>query len=550
MSGIKTVGLSVVAATAFAGLGVVSAQTQVGREMPTGAPAIAGATRGPSYLGEAGEPGRAGGMGTVEPNLVKDVKGASDLLFGAANRGVTEEIKTGPGLGRANVAVPLSHSLRVPLLEWGFRPEDAEVKIGQFYLDFRSLAGHLLFSDNANHSQTDKKSGFISIISLQLAALFQFEERMRLAVGGTVSYLPFENEIGFGDPLETLGLSFSPRLKFAFSYHLPLGYWNLDLYDDFQIHSYTPGYYWNEHYDFLDSDNQGIDQIGNYSFRLPTDPDQRLAKRDLVFDDKMIFHNTVGATASRLVPTETLISFGASRHDYWYSGFDNDLTKYMYQAYARAESKRENMRFKPHIGYRATTTSSQDGWDQVLYGGVKGPVTDYIDFLGQVGYHWDTDSSNSRLLWMLRLKHDISPSLSHGVLYNRYVSYPNKVVQTGIYYQLQAILGPDLRGEVFGGRVRYERNTFGSDSTFTQIGARLNYAMSTRLSLLAATYHNWWDRTAQDSQGWVAIGMIRLALSDKLDAFLTYRHETRDYDNNNNAGYSENRVVLSVVRSF
>ena len=86
----------------------------------------AGTGKGLQTHGEAGDPGPAGGMSSVEPNLVKDATGTAEDLFRAYNAGLSSPFKLGSGTGNTHAAVPIGLSWGVPIAQWQFRPENAE----------------------------------------------------------------------------------------------------------------------------------------------------------------------------------------------------------------------------------------------------------------------------------------------------------------------------------------------------------------------------------------------------------------------------------------
>jgi hypothetical protein len=524
-------------------------QTQVGRETPLIPLSGGGLGRGTSTIGEAGELGKTGGSDSVEPNAVKDVEAAYEGMFRTINRGVVRPVKVGEGSGTARVATPVGlHWGAPPLLQWQFRPEDAEIKIGNFYLDFRTLSASLLFSDNATHSDPPKKSGFISMIGWSFAVMFQATEHMRLALGFQMVYLPFKNKIAFIDPMEMYGFSGAPRGLAQLDYDLPIGNWDFHIYDD--LGAYTPGYWFGGAFDLFDTDYQAQDQIGRYAYRIN---DRDVAERTATYEhlfDFFAFRNSVGVHASKVLPTETRFSFGAARYDIWSSGLPNDTPRGGERFYAGLDNERENMRFKPHIHYTATHYDGQDGFSHTIMAGVKGPVTDYINFFGETGYYWSDSSRREVMLWTLGLDHQLSPTTSQRLYYLRSATWPVESVRTALGYFLRHQLGPDLRAELVGEYSEYDRISLNApDHKEYQAGLRAMYSMSTRMGIRSGAYYRLIDANNRKFDAFTLRNELFLRLTHTVDAMLLHQYQNVALTEGNN-GWAENLVILTVRKTF
>lgn len=522
--------------------------TQPGAErvvMPT---AEAASRRGATLMGEAGEVGKAGGSDSVEPSVLKDAEAFYDGMFQTINRGRVAPIKVGPGTGLTRVATPIGLNWGVPLLQWQFRPEDAEIKIGNFYLDFRTLSGSLLYSDNATHSDPARESGFISMIGWSFAVMFQATEHLRLAVGMQMVYLPFENKLGFIDPMEMFGFNAGPRGLAQLTYDLPIGNWDFHFYDYFG--AYTPGYWFGGAFDLFDTDYQAQDQIGRYAYRIiDRNVDERTVTYDRLFD-YFSFRNSVGVHTSKVLPTETRFSAGAARHDIWSSGLPDDTPRAGEMFYAALDNERENTRFKPHIHYTATHADGQDGFSHTLKAGVKGPVTDYLNFFGEAGYYWSDSSRREVLLWTLGLDHQINPTTMQRLYYLRTTTWPVESVRTALGYFLRHQFGDDLRAELVGEYSEYEPiDLRAPDYKEYQGGVRGMYSMSTRLAFRSGVYYRLIDAGNYEYDAFTLRNELFLRLTPTIDAVVLHQYQNIALTKGNN-GWAENLVILTVRKTF
>lgn len=462
--------------------------------------------------------------------------------------GAKGPVKVGSGEGNLRLATPPGFTWHLPLARWNYRPEDAELKIGKFYLDFRALSGSVLYTDNAYRTKNNKESGTIGVVSLTGTAMLQVEERFQLAIGGTVAWLPFEGKVGFADPLNLLSVGFTPNALMQLSYDIPVGGWDLRLYDTFSVHN--PGYFWGEAFDIFDTDNlDDIDRIGRYSYRIPYDPNRQSYLADRLFD-QWIFRNRVGGYFTKVVPTETRLTFGGYHENLWTSGLPYDIPTSRDVLYANADSERENFRFKPFAHYRTVHTDVREGWDHVVYGGVKGPVSDYIDFLGEAGYFWAGNSDVETVLWTLRLDHQIRPNTFHMFQFARNLTYPVESVRTTMSYQLRQVLGRDLFAEVGADRSEYDNVDIANLETVEyRVGARLTYNMTPRLRVRLGGYYRWIEIPGNDIDILTLRAEVNLKATQTIDARLFYQFEDWS-DTASLYGYAENLLIFTLTKRF
>ena len=129
--------------------------------------------------------------------------------------------KLGYGQGQFRVAAPLGPTSGLPLFGFAGKPENAEIKLGNFYLGIFSLSASVLWSDNINLAEVGKQSEEIAVVRLQAGIIYQLNEAMRLSAAGTLVWLPFKPDIGFTDPLADYSFSLAPIFQTQFTYDIP-----------------------------------------------------------------------------------------------------------------------------------------------------------------------------------------------------------------------------------------------------------------------------------------------------------------------------------------
>ncbi len=484
----------------------------------------------------------------------------SDLFRPLHVGGSPFQPKIGPGQGTISVPILSAPTYHIPLIRRGFQPENAELKIGRFYVDIRELSSSFLFSDNVNATETGRKNGYIGIVRLDLALLFQVNDGLQLAVAGALVYLPFQNKFGvagFGitDPLN-VNFNVGPLAHAQIVYDFLLAGWDIRLYDDFRVT--TPQY---EAGLTLDQQFQGasftnVDVAGRYvygdSTSRGTRGDNRFRNGRLTEQD-LEYHNLAGFSGSKLLPTVTRARFSYEHENIWYTG--NNPSAYNTRDTGRASlvSERENLRFKPFIYYETTTDNLRKGWDHQLRAGVFGPVTENLDFLGDGGYYWSDDSKANTAVWRLLLGHTPGPLTYQSVEYGRTITQPDRNVVDYAAYHLTHILGRDLTGEILGEWRRYENLRINnSGTTEYRAGARLSYLISPRTDFRATGLYT--KRTTDAALGAASdifTGQLLFTRhhSATLRTELFYQYEQRDSSQAGDS-YYENLVVLSIHKTF
>lgn len=516
-------------------------------------------TTADTLTGGAGTPANTapstltGAAGTPSVVLEQEARDANDGLFRILNPNFSKPLGVAGGTGEVRGSLPLAPQFGVSLLEWQARPEDAQIQLGNLYLQFRALSAQLLVSDNVDQTEINRRAGAVSIVRLELMTYVQILENLRVAFGGSVVWLPFRNEIGFDDPLAGLNFdaSISPVALFQLAYQVPAGHWDVNLFDQFSIQkSIGLG----SRFDLLNrgsatlEDRQG--RLG-YTFQQSPQPaNSTLNTRR--FAEGVEYHNNVGFNATRMLPTTTRLNLGFAHDDTFYSRNPFGLPSSQNTATASLASERESLRFKPFATYSAHNQSNADGWDHEVRGGVTGPITDFVDFLGDAGYY-TTVAGQSGSLWRVRLAHNPRESTHHSIEYRRSLTYPIRDVATTIEYRLDQAIGPELLFEL-----GLQKSTFESlDNPNTgtvekRAEGRLTWTMNPRALLRAGVAYSDVDSLAPGAVDYRLL-TGRLGYEHRtfgnMSAVILYQHERR-ISSLPLDSYYENLVSVTLRKEF
>ncbi|MDW8308676.1 MAG: hypothetical protein RMK20_04805, partial [Verrucomicrobiales bacterium] len=449
--------------------------------------------------------------------------------------------------------------LNVPLAARGVRPEDAELKIGQLYLDLNAISGSLLYSDNINLRERDRRDGLIGILRLTSTIVFQIADAVRLATRGTLVYLPFRGKVGiagFGidDPL--IEFQTMPLFQAQLTLDQRVAGWDVEVVDDLSVrHRRFDAGLGLDVFDGATFDEE--DRAGRYIFRdhtLPPSPgfqDNRVGRLGYNFIQG---RNLIGASATRYVFGDTRLEFGGYHADYWYAETrDRRLPRSRDTVYAMLVNERESLRFKPFARYRASHYDISPGWGQEARVGVHGPVTENMALLADVGYYWRTDSSRSTYLARLRLRHSFNPITFHQLEYHRSVAEPQDEIADTVSYLLHHLFREDLFGRFYLSYATFE-NARGGRRTGEEYraAARLNYDLAQRTSLrLSGAFVDFENRDplATDFEDWIGRAELLYRHTADLHAHLIYQYRDRHADAPGRS-YRENLILLTLIKYF
>ena len=492
-----------------------------------------------------------GGEGTAEASLVRDASAAQETFFRTFQDGIVRVPKLGYGQGQLRVAAPLGPTSGISLFGFQGKPADAELKLGNFYLDIFSLSGSVLWSDNINLVETGKESEEIAVVRLQATAMYQVNEAMRLSAAGTAVWLPFKPDIGFTDPLADYSFSLAPIFQTQFTYDIPFNKVDVQMVENFTVQS--GGFGTGRSFDLLERRDDDLeDRAGRYNYR-DTQAQGPTVRR---FRSAPSYRNSIGVNASTVLPTVTRFTAGYIHENIWQQrdSLGQQSSSDIFTGELRSE--RENLRFKPFFNYSARHQNNRFGYDSAVRGGFAGPITPYLELRGDMGYFLAGDESGEGYTWFVGLVHRPRERLEHEVDYLRTISYPDRSVVTLVTYRAQLQASPDLVLEAGTQEQNVEpldnpNNSFGGKE-FRAVG-RLNYRVLDRIvtRLGFAWTHNV-GRTGPTPLRF-DLHTIRLELNlahtSTFESAFLFQHEFRD-SNRVGDSYVENVASLTLTRRF
>jgi hypothetical protein len=438
--------------------------------------------------------------------------------------------------------------VNIPLFSQAIRPEEAELKLGRFYFDLRSVSGSLLYSDNINLSGTDRDEGLIGILRLRLAAMVQVTERLLLTLTGTMIYLPFENAFGiagFGIQDALAEFENGTLARAQITYDWDLGEWHTEVFNDFRVRLGRFG----ESYELFEGESfDEEDRAGRYVFR---DGTQTSGRDSRLGDSFLEIRNVVGFSTDRLLPTETRLEFGANHANYWHEGERGGFLPHSRElGYISLNSERESMRFKPYAEYEAYRYSDQP-FNHEVHVGAQGPITDNIEVLGEVGYFNSGRANRDTYIWRARIGHLMNPLTYHQLGYTRRVTQPDQDIEQSLHYLLRRTLSSKIYGELYAVQSRFDDldgNRTGSDEW--RVGTRVSFmSIAPRTTLRLSGTYTRIDYDADiytDRDRWTAQAEIRYG---SLEWRLLYHYQSGSATPTR-AGYYENLVALTMIKYF
>lgn len=346
-------------------------------------------------------------------------------------------------------------------------PEDSTFKAGNLYLKMASISGSILHSDNVNETAAKPEAGTISILRLGTVAMYQFNDSLQLAVSGKLVYLPMEGKAGvsgFGiqDPLYALATR--PIFRAHLTYELQAGDWDIRAANEFRIIAALPAPAG------LGFDFREQSAAGQYVFHDTFAPVG-------IKDSFLLKENRTGASATRLLPTETRLTLGANRSYYWYDGpVISPYPTRRDSGYVALNSELEDLRFKPFAIYKIDRYDQEQYDHQQVRAGIRGPVTENVSIVGDGGYYrQDGGGGGQSALWDARIEHTVSPQVTHQISYGRYVTEPFGDLETRAMYSVQHQLNSvvSLGGSAYTSRfVLPDRGNTGGTQRGVNLGIR------------------------------------------------------------------------------
>lgn len=459
-----------------------------------------------------------------------------------------------------------------PLLQRGFAPEDADLKIGPVYLKLRQLSSGVYWSDNINRSNSGKESEVNGFVSIGAQIIWQISEATRLSAYGNYVWLPWENDAGLAGFAARSPLNFglASRLDaraqaawepvffgipwvFANDIRTNTGYFTNGIYDNFELfEGFELEGDEDENPRLIGFRNRGIQSRGQGGTGLRDGGlDFQTSDR---YDEFTFFSNTISAATTTRVLGDTYFKFKASHEDLWYPDFEDrrGLPSTRNTIVAKLQSYRENLRFKPYLSYRFSEQDEPDRRFQYLRLGAKGPVTDLIQFDGNAGYSVEDKTDNKNFLWLARLNHIINPRTRHSIEWSRNILELSDEVTKRALYRFNHILGPGLNTELYAGYHWVEELEENSpDREEFRTGARITWLVSPRTNVrLWGQYtdlHN--NANTLDRQSWRGRFELSHRLYDQVQTRLIYQYTELDSIRSSQS-YKENLLYFTMSYLF
>lgn len=491
-----------------------------------------------------------GGEGTVESSLVRDANAAQEGFFRTFQNGIIRAPKLGYGVGSLQVSAPMGAMTGFSVFGFVGKPEDAELRLGNFYLDIISLGGSVLWSDNINIVEVGKQSDEIAVVRLRLAVMYQINEVMRLSAVGTAVWLPFKSEVGFTDPLADYNYSLAPLFQTQFNYDIPFNKVDVQMIESFTVQS--GGFGTGRSFDLLDRQAGELeDTAGRYNFR----DIQSQGPTDRRFRSAPAYRNLIGVNVSTLLPTVTRFTAGYAHENIWQQrdSLGQQSSSDVFTGELRSE--RENLRFKPYFSHSARHQNNRFGYDAASRGGFIGPITPYLQLRAEMGYFLAGDESAEAYTWFVGLVHRPRERMEHELNYVRTITYPDRAIVTLISYTARFQASPDLILEAGVQEQNFEpidnvNNSFGGKQFRTE--GRVNYQV---LDRIVARLGYAWGHNVGRGVGPLRFDLhtiraeLNIAHTPTFTSALLYQHEMRD-SNRALDSYVENVISLTLTRTF
>jgi hypothetical protein len=349
-----------------------------------------------------------------------------------------------------------------------------------------------------------------------------------------------------GSPSASVQMAWEPTffgLPFVIADEFTMGLarFSNDSYDSFEV------------YDGFETDT--VDRAGIYTLRAPTTRSFRDSGRDgeARNDVEFVYYsNEVSVNTGGPLPGQHIFRFRASHEDIWYEEEGNGLPAQRDRVFLGVESVRESLRFKPFGSYEYLATHDPDRNTHKVRAGLKGPITDLMDFRGDIGYYWDTERDDSNVIWRLALHHTPDPRTRHSLVYQRDTSEFLDELDERLTYRLNRVLGPNLNASLYSSWHWIEDlDNQVPDREEIRSGISFDYIHSPRTSYrLIGQY----ARVAyEDDYGkyndWLGRFECRHKFLESLHARFVYQYERREGEVLSDS-YSENLLFLSLSWIF
>lgn len=502
------------------------------------------------------------GNALAAQEVLKDTGAPYENLFRNAAPKFDNDVKTGPFTGDFGVSGLKGVGFSFPLINRGFRPEDALAKIGPLYLDISKIQGSVLVSDNVNLSPSNRKTGAIAISRMDVAARLQLNDGINAAIAGSLLWLPFTGDIGiagFGvnDPT-LIDWNLAPIFKTQLDAAFALGGWDFEVGDEFyarpvgQFRTGVEGWDIFKGEQFTEQDIAGR-RVYQYTGGLkPTlDPSFRRDTGDFQLVNDAYIKTRHDA------PMQTSFFAEAHHRNFWYNFTSPGFPDKQDMLNLKLRSERENMRFRPYVGHlwlrQTFKTSSGTFLNQLTYGGIDGPVSDNMQFSGMVGWFRTNRSNKDTIITVLNLEHQFHPLAQHGISYTRFVTEPDLLIANIYRYNLRHQFGPYTQIEYLLSKQHNESPSVAiSGSDIYTAGMTIAFDLGDRTTLAGGYLYQNVDLTNPSAQDF-NVHRARLSLDRKIretvTASITYGYQDWSYTNRA-LDFYEHYMIFSLAKTF
>jgi hypothetical protein len=433
--------------------------------------------------------------------------------------------------------------------DWPFfnrrhNPGTSLVKAGPFLLDLVYAGAGFIYSDYSGDRGfgDGEEDGATAIIELGLRGQLRLGDDLYLTGQAALAYLPFKNRLGFN---AGSGFGGSPNLHLGFNYERELGSWDVRFYDSFR-----GGFGFLDL--FLGEGEDAFDRAGRYSFGISA-----RESRDFSNDDDVTFSNNVGFSAGTLfLSDDYYLNFNLNHYDFW-QGFGFDDHRRRDNGEVEMAYRGSTLPFSPSAFYEISSSDGFDNHFQRLGLRVKGRLTDYVTYRGEVGYLWGHGERVTRdesLFWTGTIYHRLTERTSHSLYFGENIVYDDftgdEAFSRYLGYRIQHRLSS--RCFVSGGAQWSEDEPLqggGRETTRSLYFAQADYRLWTHSRIFArAAYERSDTQIVRDQGRWIGRLGYDHMLAPQVSLLSYYQYENASGTKDEN--FDEHAVGVTLRKYF
>ncbi|MDZ4289833.1 MAG: hypothetical protein U0984_17850, partial [Prosthecobacter sp.] len=370
---------------------------------------------------------------------VDTVAGAAEFINRSASFGAWRAFNNGSGFigarGGLGITTPRQFLPRGALQ----RRQLSGLRFGPFYLTDTYAGAGVLYSEyqgtvRGGRAIPGEDDPWAAIVWASVGASVYVSDTFALSLRPFIYWLPLEGKIGWSGASGFFGMNnasgFIPNSLLEMAYRVPIGAWDLSVYDRFNAALARSTILDEElFYSATVRDMSAHDYAGRYAlggFGVPIADASGRANFDLndrLFDgNRTYFRNVAGAMLNGRLGEDLQASFFYRRLDQWNEDFEHT------DGWNTAGGLivQERPWITKYAGYTMSKRDNSDSLLQMAYAGVSaqlGPTLS-ADVMG--GYLWMKTGTQSRESAMGRvmLQHQIGPYTNHGVIAGRTLTEP------------------------------------------------------------------------------------------------------------------------------